>query len=163
MNDIISNRILVCDDDENIIAEYQRCLSLDFVADIAATTLTDLEKVLFGEETNEKGAIGFAVQTCNQGEAAVEAVRVAVSEGTPFAIVFIDVRMPPGIDGIEAAKQIRVLDPNINIVVVTASTGPELDNLDSEIPPADKIFFFKNNPLLFFSEHRIFIPGCRLI
>ena len=142
-NDIVSNRVLVCDDDDKLIAEYLRCLSLDFVADVATTTLTDLEKVLFGEETNEKGAIGFEVQTCNQGEAAVEAVRTAVSQHTPFAIVFIDVRMPPGIDGIEAAKQIRALDPNINIVVVTASTGAELDNLDSEIPPADKIFFFK--------------------
>ena len=142
-DEIISNRILVCDDDENLIAEYIRCLNEDFVADVATTTLTDLEKVLFGEETNERGAIGFQVETQDQGEAAVEAVRIAVAELTPFAIVFLDVRMPPGIDGIEAAKRIRELDPNVNIVIVTGSMGPELDNLDSEIPPADKIFFFK--------------------
>jgi diguanylate cyclase (GGDEF)-like protein len=142
-HEIVSNRVLVCDDDESLIAEYLRCLNEDFVADIATTTLTDLEKVLFGEETNEKGAIGFAVETRDQGEAAVDAVRIAVAAGTPFAIVFLDVRMPPGIDGIQAAKQIRALDPNVNIVIVTASMGPELDNLDIEIPPADKIFFFK--------------------
>jgi diguanylate cyclase (GGDEF)-like protein len=142
-NQIISNRILVCDDDENLIAEYIRCLNEDFVADIATTTLTDLEKVLFGEETNDKGAIGFQVETRNQGEAAVEAVRIAVAEHAPFSIVFLDVRMPPGIDGIEAAKRIRELDTNVNIVIVTGSMGPELDKLDKEIPPADKIFFFK--------------------
>ena len=141
--EIVSNRVLVCDDDENLIAEYLRCLNEDFVADVATTTLTDLEKVLFGEETNEKGAIGFAVETQNQGEAAIEAVRTAVAAGTPFAIVFLDVRMPPGIDGIQAAKKIRALDPNVNIVIVTASMGSELDNLDTEIPPADKIFYFK--------------------
>ncbi len=141
--EIVSNRILVCDDDENLIAEYIRCLNEDFVADVATTTLTDLEKVLFGEETNEKGAIGFDVETCDQGEAAVEAVRIAVADHTPFAIVFLDVRMPPGIDGIEAAKQIRELDPNVNIVIVTGSMGPKLDKLNTEIPPADKIFFFK--------------------
>ena len=73
--EIISNRILVCDDDENLIAEYLRCLNEDFVADVATATLTDLEKVLFGEETNEKGAIGFEVKTRDQGEAAVEAVQ----------------------------------------------------------------------------------------
>jgi diguanylate cyclase (GGDEF)-like protein len=140
---IVSNRVLVCDDDENLIAEYLRCLNEDFVADVATTTLTDLEKVLFGEETNEKGAIGFDVETRNQGEAAVEAVRGAVADGAPFAIVFLDVRMPPGMDGIQAAKRIRALDPNVNIVIVTASMGPELDKLDTEIPPADKIFFFK--------------------
>jgi CheY-like chemotaxis protein len=143
VNEIVSNRILVCDDDENLIAEYLRCLNEDFVADVATATLTDLEKVLFGEETNDKGAIGFQVEIRDQGEAAVEAVRVAVAEHAPFAIAFLDVRMPPGMDGIQAAKQIRELDPNVNIVIVTGSMGPELDNLDTEIPPADKIFFFK--------------------
>jgi len=141
--EIISNRILVCDDDESLIAEYLRCLSEDFVADVATATLTDLEKVLFGEETNEKGAIGFDVETQDQGEAAVEAVRIAVAEHTPFAIVFLDVRMPPGIDGIEAARQIREIDPNVNIVIVTGSGGTEPENLGKEIPPADKIFYFK--------------------
>ncbi|MGI9200898.1 MAG: EAL domain-containing protein [Woeseiaceae bacterium] len=142
-NDIISNRVLVCDDDAALIEEYKRCLSLDFVADVGATTLTDLEKVLFGEETNEAGAISFEVETRDQGEAAVEAVEDAIAQGQPFSIVFLDIRMPPGIDGIDAAKQIRALDSNVNIVIVTASIGPELDNLDTEIPPADKIFFFK--------------------
>jgi diguanylate cyclase (GGDEF)-like protein len=61
----------------------------------------------------------------------------------PFSIVFIDIRMPPGIDGIEAAKQIRALDPNVNIVVVTGSLSLDPDNLGKEIPPADKVFFFK--------------------
>lgn len=142
-NRVVSNRVLVCDDDESLISEYQRCLSQDFVSDIGATTLTDLESVLFGEETSEKGAVGFEVEACNQGELAVQAVRNAIAENRHFSIVFLDVRMPPGIDGIDAAKQIRELDPNINIVIVSASIGPELDKLDTEIPPADKIFFFK--------------------
>ena len=67
-NEIISNRILVCDDDEESHRRvHVRCLNEDFVADVATTTLTDLEKVLFGEETNEKGAIGFEVETRRPG------------------------------------------------------------------------------------------------
>jgi diguanylate cyclase (GGDEF)-like protein len=139
----ITNRVLVCDDDAMLIDEYLRCLSEDFIADNHATTLSDLEKVLFGEETNERGAIGFQVETRDQGGAAVEAVQNAVNERRPFAIAFLDIRMPPGINGIEAAKQIRAIDPDINIVMVTGSVGPEIDKLDKEIPPADKIFFFK--------------------
>ena len=77
------------------------------------------------------------------GAAAVEAVRDAVKTGNPFAIVFLDIRMPPGIDGIETAKQIRAIDPNINIVIVTGSLSPEPEDLGAEIPPADRIFFFK--------------------
>ena len=138
-----TNRVLVVDDDTLLIEEYQKCLGSDFDPDVGTETLGDLEKVLFGEETDEKGAARFDVQCRVQGEAAVEAVREAVKVGSPFAIVFLDIRMPPGIDGIEAARQIRQLDPNVNIVLVTGSLSPEPENLGTEIPPADRIFFFK--------------------
>ena len=138
-----TNRVLVVDDDSLLIDEYLRCLSSNFEQDIGTTTLTDLEKVLFGEDTDEHGAARFEVQSRNQGEAAVEAIRDAVKTGSPYAIVFLDVRMPPGIDGIEAAKKIREIDPNVNIVIVTGSMGPEPEDLGSIIPPADRIFFFK--------------------
>ena len=138
-----TNRILVVDDDAMLIGEYLRCLGKDFEPDSATSTLTDLEKVLFGEETDEKGAAKFEVQSCDQGKIAVEAVREAVKVGNPFSIVFLDIRMPPGIDGIKAAKLIREIDQNVNIVIVTGSVSPEPENLGKEIPPADRIFFFK--------------------
>lgn len=140
---LVSNRVLVCDDEELLLDEYRRCLSADYTADVATTTLTDLEKVLFGEETNDGGAVTFDLDTRTQGEDAVEAVAGAIAQDSPYAIVFLDIRMPPGIDGIEAARRIRKLDPNINIVIVSGSIGPELEKLDTEIPPADKVFFFK--------------------
>ena len=137
------NRILVVDDDAMLISEYIRCLGEDFEPDLGATTLTDLEKVLFGDDTDESGAVKFEVHTRNQGEAAVEAVAAAVEAGQPYSIVFVDIRMPPGIDGIEAAKRIRMLDPNVNIVVVTGSVSPAPESLGKQIPPADKVFFFQ--------------------
>jgi len=138
-----TNRILVVDDDAMLIGEYLRCLGDGFEPDVSTATLSDLEKVLFGEETDEKGAAKFNVHSCNQGEAAVEAVRDAVKTGAPFSIVFLDIRMPPGIDGLEAARRIREIDQNVNIVIVTGSLSPEPENLGTEVPPADKIFFFK--------------------
>ena len=138
-----TNRILVVDDDAMLIGEYLRCLGEGFEPDLATSTLGDLEKVLFGEETDEHGAARFDVQSRNQGLAAIEAVREAVKVGNPYAIVFLDIRMPPGIDGIEAARRIRELDRNVNIVIVTGSLSPEPDDLSAEIPPADRIFFFK--------------------
>ena len=138
-----TNRVLVVDDDAMLISEYLKCLGEDFEPDEATSTLGDLEKVLFGEETDDRGAARFDVQSRSQGSAAVEAVRDAVKTGNPFAIVFLDIRMPPGIDGIETAKQIRAVDPNINIVIVTGSLSPEPEDLGTEIPPADRIFFFK--------------------
>ena len=138
-----ANRVLVVDDDALIVGEYLLCLGEEFEPDAATATLGDLEKVLFGEETDERGAASFEVHSRNQGEAAVEAVEAAIAKRQPYAIVFIDIRMPPGIDGIEAAKKIRQLDPNVNIVIVTGSMNPEPENLGKAIPPADKVFFFK--------------------
>ncbi len=137
------NRVLVVDDDPLIIAEYVRCLGEGFEPDSATATLTDLEKVLFGEETDDRGAAKFEVHSRNQGEAAVEAVSAAIGKGKPYSIVFLDIRMPPGMDGIEAAKEIRRLDASVNIVIVTGSASPEPENLGKVIPPADKVFFFK--------------------
>jgi diguanylate cyclase (GGDEF)-like protein len=138
-----TNRILVVDDDVTIIGEYVRCLGEEFEPDTALSTLGDLEKVLFGEETDERGAARFEVRSCNQGALAVASVKEAVSRDKPFSIVFLDIRMPPGIDGMEAAKLIREIDPNVNIVIVTGSVSLEPENLGRQIPPADHIFFFK--------------------
>lgn len=139
----MTNRILVVDDDAMLIGEYLRCLGEGFEPDCATTTLGDLEKVLFGEDTDDKGAAVFEVQSRNQGEAAIAAVTEAVKEDSPYSIVFLDIKMPPGIDGVEAAKRIREIDPNVNIVIVTGSVGAEPDNLGRQVPPADKIFFFR--------------------
>lgn len=138
-----SNRVLVVDDDAQLIAEYLRCLGADFEPASATATLGDLEKVLFGEDTDERGAARFEVQSRSQGEAAVLAVEESVKVGNPYAIVFLDIRMPPGIDGIETAARIRKIDENVNIVIVTGSLSPEPENLGKKIPPADRIFFFK--------------------
>jgi len=138
-----TNRVLVVDDDEQLINEYTRCLGEDFEPDYATTTISDLEKVLFGQESNKRSAAKFDVDSRYQGDAGVEAVKAAIKAGRPYAIVFLDVNMPPGIDGIEAAKQIRAVDPNINIVVVTGSVSPLPKNLENQVPPADKLFFFQ--------------------
>jgi len=138
-----TNRVLVVDDDAALISEYVRCLGEEFAPDDLTATLTDIEKVLLGEEGDASGAATFEVHSRNQGEAAVEAVEAAIQAGTPYSIVFLDIRMPPGMDGIEAGKRIRLLDPNVNIVVVSDSNNSVPENLGKQIPPADKVFFFQ--------------------
>ncbi|MBT8094726.1 MAG: EAL domain-containing protein [Gammaproteobacteria bacterium] len=138
-----SNRVLVVDGDPRSIGEYVRCLGDDFEPDEATATLTEIEKVLFGDDADETGAAHFEVHSRNQGEQAVEAVEAAVATGSPYSIVFIDTRLPSEMKGLEAAGRIRELDPNVNIVIVTNSLGADPDSLGQRIPPADKIFLFK--------------------
>ena len=120
LQQISTNRVLVVDDDETLVNEYLRCLGEDFEADAAITTLTDLEKVLFGEETDERGAARFEVHSRNQGEAAVEAVAVSIKFGKPYSIVFIDIRMPPGMNGIEVLRQMKKQRSDIPVILSSA-------------------------------------------
>ncbi|MEI9928946.1 MAG: response regulator [Sphingomonas sp.] len=76
-----------------------------------------------------------------QGLDAVAAVGDAVETGERFAVAFIDVRMPPGIDGKETAKRIRELDPDINLVIVTGYSDFSPLDISRAAGPADKIFY----------------------
>jgi len=78
IHETTTNRILVVDDDAMLIDEYLRCLGADYEPDSATSTLSELEKVLFGDETDESGAARFCVESRNQGELAVEAVTEAI-------------------------------------------------------------------------------------
>lgn len=77
----------------------------------------------------------------SQGLEAVAAVEEAVRAGSPFAVAFIDVRMPPGIDGKETAQRIRAIDPDVNLVIVTGFSDFAPAEIFRAAGPADKIFY----------------------
>lgn len=85
----------------------------------------------------------FDVTLCRQGGEAVEAVRAAAEAGTPFSLVFIDSRLNSEKDGVGAAGKIRMLDPNIEIVVVTAHNDVTPEAIVSPVPPDDKMLYLK--------------------
>lgn len=85
----------------------------------------------------------FDLTLCGQTQKAVEAVRVSIEEDRPFAVVFMDIRLPPGPDGIWAAEKIRELDGNVGIVLVTGYHDADLEELERRVPPPDKLFYLQ--------------------
>ena len=83
----------------------------------------------------------FALTHCIARADAVAEVEAALAAGDPFAVAFIDVRMPPGIDGKETATRIRALDPDINLVIVTGYSDFSPLEISRVAGPADKIFY----------------------
>ncbi|MFV1918804.1 EAL domain-containing protein [Sphingomonas sp. MJ1 (PH-R8)] len=77
----------------------------------------------------------------SQGLEAVAAVEEAARAARPFAVAFIDVRMPPGIDGKETAQRIRAIDPDVNLVIVTGFSDFAPAEIFRAAGPADKIFY----------------------
>ncbi len=83
----------------------------------------------------------YRLTHADQGLDAVAAVERALADGEPYAVAFIDIRMPPGIDGRETAKRIRALDAGINIVIVTGFSDFSPLEISRVAGPADKIFY----------------------
>ena len=116
-----SIRILVVDDEPAILSLYQETLQ---------------------PESNPNH---FDLTLCSQAEEALDAFRTAVEEGKPFAVTFLDLRMPPGPDGIWLAERIRALDPYTEIVMVTgySDTSTTPDKIASRVPPTDKLLYLQ--------------------
>ena len=70
-------------------------------------------------------------------------MRAQLERGQSFDVVFLDMRMPPGPDGAWAAAAIRAMDPNIDIVIVTAYSDADPEDLSARIPPAEKLFYLQ--------------------
>ncbi|MGZ9034451.1 MAG: hypothetical protein ACXW25_08600, partial [Rhodospirillales bacterium] len=106
-------RILIVDDEQRILDEYAYVLGQPAAQGEGQKALDDLEAELFGEsEPVTDEPVLFDVIACRQGQDAVTAVEQAVRSNKPFSVAFLDVRMPPGIDGVTTAERIRALDPS---------------------------------------------------
>lgn len=114
-------RILAVDDEQTMLDLYQN-------------TLSHLTSKLNSE-------YAFEVVLCKQGDEAVDIVREANSRGEPFAVVFLDLKLPPGPDGIWAGEQIRKLDQYVNFVIVTGLLDVDPREITLRIPPEDKILY----------------------
>src|SRR4030095_9454016 len=133
--------ILVADDEQGVLDAYRTVIDDINPPFARRSTIEDLEAKLFGEKLPSAPAPTFSPIQCRRGEDAVETIRAAREAGESFPVVFLDVRMPPGIDGIEAAARIRAIDPEVNIVIVTGYSDTPLREIAARVPPLDKLYY----------------------
>jgi len=145
-------RTMAVDDDPTVRDIYRRVLTPPAAEGPAGPALVDLEARLFGKpETPEPTHPEFDLTVCSQGDEAVEAVQLSVVEDRTYAVVFLDVRMPPGPDGVWTAEQIRALDPRAEIVIVTGYSDVPPDEICRRAPPAGQLLYLQKP----FTPHEI--------
>ena len=134
-------RILIVDDEPAMHDSYRRSFAGQYP--IGGAALGAMAAELFGDDVLDTAdAIpAFVLTHCDQGLDAVAEVARASAENDPYAVAFIDVRMPPGIDGRETAMRIRAIDPAINLVIVTGFSDFSPVEISKVAGPADKIFY----------------------
>jgi CheY-like chemotaxis protein len=120
-------RILVVDDDASIRATYAQILQPP------TSPLGGLEALIDGAPTPPRKDVSFELAEAAQGEAAAALHLAALRMGKPFQLAFIDMRMPPGWDGLRTAMALRAQDPAIYIVIATAYSDYDVNALQASL------------------------------
>jgi diguanylate cyclase len=145
----VAIRVLIVDDESEVREAYRQIL-VDTDMNGETAVFRNLRDRLFTSPVADQsikkltsGNTVFAPLFCDGAEAAVAAVREAIAADDPFAVAFLDMRMPPGRDGVWAAARIRELDPAIEIVLCTAYSDIDPAQMGTLVPPEEKLSYLQ--------------------
>jgi diguanylate cyclase (GGDEF)-like protein/PAS domain S-box-containing protein len=155
MNTLDNRRILLVDDMPEIHADFRKILTQGtaVAANAGATPIpsaADLEAdeaVLFGirkpAQRNPASTKGFEMDSAFQGEEALEKLRTALGVGRPYALAFIDMRMPPGWDGVETVEHLWRVDARLQVVFCTAFSDYSWKEVLERLDVRDRLLILK--------------------
>ncbi len=142
-----SNRILIVDDNESIHDDFRKILSAPRTKE-SHKDLQLIEMELFEEDEtvstmNSVEELVYRIDSAFQGLESVKMVDEAAGEDDPYAMVLMDVRMPPGINGIEAIERIWKKHPYTEMVIVTAFSDYSWESILQTIGQTDRLMFLR--------------------
>ncbi len=135
------NRILLVDDNPAIHEDFKKILSPQGGANSAS--LSDARSAFFGEEANTEAQVEYLIDSAYQGEEALKMLIAAAEEGNPYAMAFVDVRMPPGWDGVQTIKEMWKADDSLECVICTAFSDYSWSEMANELGQSDKLLILK--------------------
>ncbi len=133
-----NRRILIIDDAPAIHADFRKILTPSTRDEV---DLDSLEHSLFG--TAQSPRLTFQVDSAYQGKEALELVERALADSRPYALAFIDMRMPPGWDGLETIEHLWNADPNLQIALCTAYTDYSWEAMAERLEFGDQLLILK--------------------
>jgi signal transduction histidine kinase/DNA-binding NarL/FixJ family response regulator len=131
-----NRRVLIVDDNRAIHDDFRKILQA-----APASEVDDLEAQLFG--ATRAPTVAFDLTSAYQGADGVDAVRAAIAAGRPFALAIVDMRMPPGIDGLQTIAGMWELDPSLQIVICTAYSDASWHDVVQRFGPTDRLLILK--------------------
>ena len=134
-----NRRVLIVDDHRAIHEDFRKILQ-----GASTAQLDHLEKALFGDSLPGEEALDvFQLDSAWQGEEGVEMVSSALAEERPYALAFVDMRMPPGWDGLETIEKIFDCDPRIQVVICTAYSDSSWLEIRRRFGTTDRLLILK--------------------
>jgi diguanylate cyclase len=139
---LANRRILIVDDNAAIHHDFRKVLGAH--ADQSAqATLELLEADIFGEPAPAAARPKFEIDSAHQGQEGVQMARQAVSDGRPYAMAFVDMRMPPGWDGLETIEHLWDTDPDVQVVICSAHTDYDWTEVVDRLGHSDKLLVLR--------------------
>jgi len=135
-----NHRILIVDDNPSIHADFRKILCPNTKARLA---VNEMEAALFDDPKPALNETSFDLDSACQGQEALEKVKQALAEKRPYAMAFVDVRMPPGWDGIETIARIWEVDPDLQVVVCTAYSDYSWEDMRAKVGQPDSLLVLK--------------------
>lgn len=136
----VARRILIIDDNRAIHDDFNKILINKTTSSLE---LERTEAFLFGEPTDAKPRRTFELDSAYQGEEGFQLVQASIRDGRPYAVAFVDVRMPPGWDGVETTERIWEVDPHVQIVLCTAYSNYSWDEMLTRLGDSDRLVILK--------------------
>jgi two-component system, NtrC family, sensor kinase len=134
------HRILVIDDIVGIHEDFRKIFCEDRGR---GSKLEELEVALFQEAHFPGNQHQFEIDSAFQGREGLARVHHALQEGRPYDMAFVDVRMPPGLDGIEITPMLWKADPHLQIIICTAYSDYSWEEMFAKVGTSDRMFFLK--------------------
>jgi signal transduction histidine kinase len=134
-----NRRILVVDDNQAIHQDFRKILC----APPASTTLDAMEAALFGGPATAPVDPGFDVDSAFQGEEGIARVKAAVAEGRPYALAFVDIRMPPGLDGVETVRRLWKEDEDLQVVLCSAYSDYSWEEMTQRLGLSQRLLILR--------------------
>jgi diguanylate cyclase (GGDEF)-like protein len=138
--DFANGRILVIDDNTAIHQDFDKILAGDTGGDSA---MSEAERILFGDSAARIVRPSFEIEFALQGKQGVSLAQQALANGRPFAMAFVDMRMPPGWDGLETIERLWAVDPNVQVVICSAHSDYDWTDFVERLGRSDKLLVLK--------------------
>jgi len=133
-----NRRVLVIDDNAAIHDDFRKILSPRTDAALDAT-----EAAVFGQAPASVKTTRFEVDSAFQGPDGLLMVHKRLEAGLPYAMAFVDVRMPPGWDGVVTSARIWEVDPDLQIVICTAYMDYSWEEMVEKLGYTDRLVILK--------------------
>lgn len=137
--EVTNRRILIIDDNEAIHNDFRKILAEQQQNQAA---LRELEDLFFGE-ANTPSCSAYELDYADQGKTGFEKARQALGDGHPYAMAFVDMRMPPGWDGLETIERLWQVDQEIQIVICTAMSDYSWNDITKKLGKSDRLLILK--------------------